>query len=48
MRELKREKVRVRGKDVEVITVDLEDPELPVLRVTAELAPAGPGLRGFR
>jgi len=36
MRELKREKVRVRGRDVEVITVDLEDPELPVLRVVGE------------
>lgn len=38
MRELKRERVPVKGKDVEVSTVDLEHPELPVLQVTAELA----------
>jgi len=38
MRELKREKVGVRGKEIELVTVDLEHPELPVLRVTGEFA----------
>jgi len=47
MRELKREKVQVRGKGVDVTTVDMEDPELPVLRVVAELVPSGPGLAGL-
>jgi len=36
VKELKREKVRVKGKDVDVITMDVEHPELPIVRVMAE------------
>ena len=40
MRELKKETVRVKSKEVEVSTIDLEHPDLPVLRVEGKLGGA--------
>lgn len=46
MKELKREIVRIRGKSIGVVTADVEHPDMPAVRVTAE-APGLPGLPGF-
>ena len=46
MHELKREKIRIRGKDINVITAAVEHPDMPAVRVTAEV-PGLPGLPGF-